>query len=87
MNGDPSGRTLDGRYEVQSELAARNGQGLPRTDTVLGRPVAVKVLSAQYADDANFVDRFRREAQARAPQPSEPRRCTTPGPTTGCTTS
>jgi serine/threonine protein kinase len=67
MNGDLSGRTLDGRYEVQSELGRGGMARVYRgTDTVLGRPVAVKVLSAQYADDANFVDRFRREAQAAA---------------------
>ena len=67
VNGDLSGRTLDGRYEVQGELGhggmARVYRG---TDTVLGRPVAVKVLLVQYADDANFVTRFRREAQAAA---------------------
>jgi serine/threonine-protein kinase len=67
MNGDLSGRTLDGRYEVQGELGRGGMARVYRgTDTVLGRPVAVKVLSAQYADDANFVTRFRREAQAAA---------------------
>jgi len=35
-------------------------------DTVLGRPVAIKVLAPQFAEDANFVTRFRREAQAAA---------------------
>ena len=35
-------------------------------DTVLGRTVAIKMLLPQYAADQNFVDRFRREAQAAA---------------------
>ncbi|HEX2424343.1 MAG TPA: Stk1 family PASTA domain-containing Ser/Thr kinase [Actinomycetota bacterium] len=66
-NGDLSGRTLGGRYRVEGELGrggmARVYRGI---DSVLGRPVAVKVLSAQYAEDATFVARFRREAQAAA---------------------
>jgi serine/threonine-protein kinase len=67
VNGDLSGRTLDGRYEVHGELGRGGMARVYRaTDTVLGRPVAVKVLSTQYADDANFVTRFRREAQAAA---------------------
>ena len=58
---------LGGRYQVESELG-RGGMAtvFKGTDTVLGRPVAVKVLSPQYAGDANFVTRFRREAQAAA---------------------
>jgi serine/threonine-protein kinase len=35
-------------------------------DTVLGRPVAIKILAPQFADDESFVQRFRREAQAAA---------------------
>jgi beta-lactam-binding protein with PASTA domain/predicted Ser/Thr protein kinase len=58
---------LGGRYLVESELG-RGGMAtvFKGTDTVLGRPVAVKVLSPQYSSDANFVTRFRREAQAAA---------------------
>ena len=58
---------LGGRYLVESELG-RGGMAtvFKGTDTVLGRPVAVKVLSRQYSGDANFVTRFRREAQAAA---------------------
>ena len=36
------------------------------TDTRLGRPVAVKVLKAEYADDAAFRDRILRESQLAA---------------------
>jgi len=58
---------LGGRYLVESELG-RGGMAtvFKGTDTVLGRPVAVKVLSPQYAGDADFVTRFRREAQSAA---------------------
>jgi eukaryotic-like serine/threonine-protein kinase len=58
---------LGGRYLVESELG-RGGMAtvFKGTDTVLGRPVAVKVLSSQYSGDANFVMRFRREAQSAA---------------------
>ena len=60
-------RVLNGRYEIDSVL----GQGgmakvFRGTDQVLGRTVAIKVLSPQFADDAQFVARFRREAQAAA---------------------
>ncbi len=55
------------RYELHSRLA-RGGMAdvyLAR-DRLLDRPVAVKVLFAQYASDPAFVERFRREAQAAA---------------------
>jgi serine/threonine-protein kinase len=58
---------LNGRYRVGSVLG-RGGmaQVFKGTDTVLNRPVAIKVLSPQFAEDASFVHRFRREAQAAA---------------------
>lgn len=60
-------RVLGDRYEIDGVL----GQGgmakvFRGTDRVLGRTVAVKVLSPQFADDQSFVARFRREAQAAA---------------------
>jgi serine/threonine-protein kinase len=67
MNGDVSGGTLGGRYRVEGELGRGGMARVYRgTDLVLGRPVAVKVLSSQYAQDGAFVSRFRREAQAAA---------------------
>ena len=55
------------RYEMHRRLA-RGGMSdvyLAR-DLLLDRPVAVKVLFAEYAKDPTFVERFRREAQAAA---------------------
>jgi eukaryotic-like serine/threonine-protein kinase len=64
---DTRRRVLGNRYEIQGVL----GQGgmakvFKGHDNVLGRDVAVKVLSPQFATDAQFVTRFRREAQAAA---------------------
>ena len=55
------------RYELHRQIA-RGGMAevyLAR-DLLLDRPVAVKVLFDEFAHDANFVERFRREAQAAA---------------------
>src|SRR5919109_5660512 len=55
------------RYEIQRGIA-RGGMAevyLAR-DQLLDRPVAVKVLFAEYARDPSFVERFRREAQSAA---------------------
>jgi eukaryotic-like serine/threonine-protein kinase len=55
------------RYEIQRGIA-RGGMAevyLAR-DQLLDRPVAGKVLFAEYARDPSFVERFRREAQSAA---------------------
>ena len=58
---------LAGRYRVEDELGRGGMAKVYRGhDTVLGRTVAIKILAPQYADDPNFVTRFRREAQAAA---------------------
>jgi serine/threonine-protein kinase len=58
---------LGGRYRVEQELGRGGMAKVYRgEDTVLGRVVAIKVLAPQFADDPNFVTRFRREAQAAA---------------------
>src|SRR5688572_14931303 len=61
------GRVLADRYSV-GELLGRGGMAevFLATDRVLDRPVAFKVLGSWLADDATFVERFRREALAAA---------------------
>src|SRR5919206_405020 len=67
MIGSLAGTLLSGRYELE-DLLGQGGmaQVYRGTDRVLGRTVAVKVLAPSYARDQNFVQRFRREAQAAA---------------------
>ena len=61
------GRLLDGRYRVD-ERVARGGMATVYVglDTRLDRPVAIKVMHVQYAEDADFVARFGREARSAA---------------------
>jgi len=61
------GRRLEGRYELEDEIAS-GGMGTVwrARDEVLGRPVAVKVLHDHLARDPDLFDRFRREAVAAA---------------------
>jgi serine/threonine protein kinase len=55
---------IDGRYTL-GELLGGGGmaQVFLARDEVLGRDVALKMLRSQYADDEDFVERFRREAR------------------------
>ena len=59
--------TVDGRYAVLERLG---GGGMAEVflahDRVLDRDVALKVLREAYAADAEFVERFRREARSAA---------------------
>lgn len=61
------GQTLISRYRIM-ELIGEGGMALvyKANDLLLNRIVAVKVLRPQFASDAQFVERFRREAQAAA---------------------
>jgi eukaryotic-like serine/threonine-protein kinase len=60
----PNGRVLGGRYRL-TELIAVGGMGQVwrGTDEILGRPVAVKLLSAKHLGDDQFRTRFRAEAR------------------------
>ena len=56
-----------GRYRIERRLGAGGMSTVfLATDTVLERPVAVKLLAEHLADDEDFVARFRREALAAA---------------------
>jgi eukaryotic-like serine/threonine-protein kinase len=59
------GRMLDGRYHVRSRIA-HGGMATVylATDTRLDRQVALKVMHAELARDADFVDRFIGEAKS-----------------------
>ncbi|HSH22691.1 MAG TPA: Stk1 family PASTA domain-containing Ser/Thr kinase [Acidimicrobiales bacterium] len=64
---DQEQRVFNARYELHRRIA-RGGMAdvfLAR-DSLLDRPVAVKVLFPEFATDPTFVQRFRREAQAAA---------------------
>ena len=59
------GQTLDGKYLIERELG-RGGMGTVYLSTHVGteRPVAVKIISPQFMQRPEFVERFRREARA-----------------------
>lgn len=61
------GETLANRYELL-EKVGDGGMALVYSakDHLLSRVVAVKVLRSQFADDEQFVERFRREARSAA---------------------
>ena len=61
------GRVFDDRYEVVRKLGSGGfADVFLANDRVLGREVALKVLSTRYAHDEQFVERFRREASSAA---------------------
>jgi serine/threonine protein kinase len=66
-HGEPVEGTPFGRYRL-IELWGRGGMGevWRAHDTVTDRIVAVKVLPAQFGDNPEFQQRFRREAHAAA---------------------
>ncbi|MCL5736850.1 MAG: Stk1 family PASTA domain-containing Ser/Thr kinase [Actinobacteria bacterium] len=61
------GRVFDDRYEVIKKLGSGGMADVYLAeDRLLGRQVALKVLSSRYAHDEQFVERFRREASSAA---------------------
>lgn len=59
------GLILDNRYKIISKIGVGGMADVFKgEDTLLGRPVAVKLLHSNFAGDDDFVARFKREAQA-----------------------
>lgn len=58
------GREFDSRYTILSRLGSGGMAAVYLAeDRELGRRVAIKILDDRHANDAGFVERFRREAQ------------------------
>src|SRR6201990_549911 len=59
------GQVLDGKYQLDKQLG-QGGMGAVYLATHLGtkRPVALKVIAPQFMSNTEFVERFRREAEA-----------------------
>ncbi len=63
--GATSARLLNSRYELSEKIGEGSFFAVYRgRDTQSGRPVAVKILSDEYAGDREFADRLRAEALA-----------------------
>ena len=61
------GTVVHSRYRILSRLGSGGMADVYcAEDTHLGRQVALKVLSKRFAQDAQFVERFKREAQSAA---------------------
>ena len=58
---------VDGRYRIVSRIGSGGMADVySAEDTHLGRQIALKVLHRRFAQDAEFVERFRREAKSAA---------------------
>jgi eukaryotic-like serine/threonine-protein kinase len=62
-----AGTVIDGRYEVLSRIGSGGMADVYLAqDALLGRQVALKLLQHRFAQDQEFVERFRREASSAA---------------------
>ena len=67
MTEIPTDALIDGRYKVLTRLGSGGMADVYcAEDQQLGRKVALKLLHRRFAEDAEFVERFRREASAAA---------------------
>ena len=58
-------QTLSGRYILEEKLGTGGmAEVFKARDKLLDRPVAVKILHAEFRSDAEFIERFHREAKA-----------------------
>jgi serine/threonine-protein kinase len=61
------GTVIDGRYRIKNRIGSGGMADVYcATDEQLGRDVAVKLLHRRFAEDREFVERFRREASSAA---------------------
>jgi eukaryotic-like serine/threonine-protein kinase len=59
------GTALDGRYRLDAQIGKGGMSTVYRAfDTVLERPVAIKLMHREFASDSDQLERFRREARA-----------------------
>src|SRR5919112_709063 len=67
MHGIARDTIVDGRYRAERRLGSGGmAEVWCAEDDVLGRQVALKLLYPRFAEDEEFVERFRREASAAA---------------------
>jgi serine/threonine protein kinase len=65
MNGTLLGTALGGRYRLDAQIGRGGMSTVYRAfDTVLERPVAIKLMHREIASDSDQLERFRREARA-----------------------
>src|ERR687890_1910714 len=67
MPGIERDTMVDGRYRIVGRIGSGGMADVYEAeDTQLGREIALKLLHRRFAEDAEFVERFRREASAAA---------------------
>ncbi|MEA2391929.1 MAG: eukaryotic-like serine/threonine-protein kinase, partial [Solirubrobacteraceae bacterium] len=67
MRDIDAGTVVDGRYEIVNRIGSGGMADVYcAKDLQLGRTVAVKLLYRRFAEDSEFVERFRREASSAA---------------------